>query len=410
MIFKSLRFGGIDTKGFDVFISGDAVYNSPSRDVEMFEIPGRNGAFALDKGRFANIQLSYPSGIGTKNEAEFREKIEGLRNALSSKVGYQRLEDDYHGEEFRMAVYKGGLDVNPTMLKAGQFDIVFDCKPQRFLKSGEIEQSVTSGDIITNPTLFESHPLLCVEGFGEIYINDESLVVNSVPLGNVTLINGFEETSGTRWVKYFDTDQFNASDTITVGAGAVYDNLIQRNSSIVVDSQVAATYTSQTSGANAKVLRQTTKNVYMVLEYPSFTFTAGTDGVVYFRAELVLTYRKNGALNSVFQTHEVKFTYSAQNNCITMGMADNSTTDFRDSFRREFGEVFIYSTVNSNDQPVYIDLDIGEAYILSDGKAVSFNDAAYLPADLPTLKPGDNIITYDNTFTSFKMTPRWWRI
>lgn len=410
MIFKSLRFGGIDTKGFDVFISGDAVYNSPSRDVEMFEIPGRNGAFALDKGRFSNIQLSYPSGIGTKNEAEFREKIEGLRNALSSKVGYQRLEDDYHGEEFRMAVYKGGLDVNPTMLKAGQFDIVFDCKPQRFLKSGEIEQSVTSGDTITNPTLFESNPLLCVEGFGEIYINDESLVVNSVPLGNVTLINGFEETSGTRWVKYFDTDQFNNGDTITVGAGAVYDNLIQRSDNIVVDALVPTTYTAQTSGASARVIRQTSKNVYMVLEYPSFTFTAGTDEEVYFRAELVLTYKKNGASNSVIQTHEVKFTYSAQNNRITMEMADKSTTDFRDSFRREFGEVSVYSTVNSNDQPVYIDLDIGEAYIMSEGKPTSFNDAAYLPADLPTLKPGDNIITYDNTFTSFKVTPRWWRV
>lgn len=410
MIFKSLRFGGIDTKGFDVFISGDAVYNSPSRDVEMFEIPGRNGAFALDKGRFSNIQLSYPSGIGTKNEAEFREKIEGLRNALSSKVGYQRLEDDYHGEEFRMAVYKGGLDVDPTMLKAGKFDIVFDCKPQRFLKSGEIEQSVTSGDTITNPTLFESNPLLCVEGFGEIYINDESLVVNSVPLGNVTLINGFEETSGTRWVKYFDTDQFNNGDTITVGAGAVYDNLIQRSNNIVVDSQVPTTYTAQTSGASARVIRQTSKNVYMVLEYPTFTFTAGTDGVVYFRAELVLTYKKNGASNSVIQTHEVKFTYSAQNNRITMEMADKSTTDFRDSFRREFGEVSVYSTINSNDQSVYIDLDIGEAYIMSEGKPTSFNDAAYLPADLPTLKPGDNIITYDNTFTSFKVTPRWWRV
>ena len=93
-----------------------------------------------------------------------------------------------------------------------------------------------------------------------------------------------------------------------------------------------------------------------------------------------------------------------------MEMADYSTADFRDSFRREFGEVSVYSTVNSNDQPVYIDLDIGEAYILSDGKAVSFNDAAYLPADLPTLRPGDNVITYDNTFTSFKVTPRWWRI
>ena len=410
MLFKSLRYGDIDTKEYDVYISGDAVFNSPARDVEMIEIPGRNGAYALDKRRYKNIDVTYPAGLGTKNEAEFRRKIESLRNALSSKVGYQRLEDDYNGEEYRLAVYKSGLDVNPKMLRAGEFDIVFDCKPQRFLKIGEIETPVSSGGIITNPTLFESHPLLKTEGYGNININDEPIIVNSVPLGDVTLINGFQETSGTRWVKYFDTDQFNAGDTITVGAGAVYDNLIQRNSNIVVDAQVPTTYTAQTSGASARVLRQTSKNVYMVLEYPTFTFTAGTDGVVYFRAELVLTYRKNGASNSVIQTHEVKFTYSAQNNRITMEMADKSTTDFRDSFRREFGEVSVYSTVNSNDQPVYIDLDIGEAYILSDGKAVSFNDAAYLPADLPTLKPGDNVITYDNTFTSFKVTPRWWRI
>lgn len=410
MIFKSLRFGGIDTRGFDVFISGDAVFDSPDRDIEMVEIPGRNGSFALDKGRFANIEVTYPAGIGEMNASSFKRKIEGLRNALASQRGYQRLEDDYNGEEYRMAIYKGGLEVSPASLKAGQFDIVFDCKPQRFLKSGDEENTITSGDTITNPTLFDSHPLLKIEGYGNININDESIIVNSVPLGDVTLINGFQETSGTRWVKYFDTDQFNAGDTITVGAGAVYDNLIQRNSNIVVDAQVPTTYTAQTSGANAKVLRQTSKNVYMVLEYPTFTFTAGTDGVVYFRAELVLTYKKNGASNSVIQTHEVKFTYSAQNNRITMEMADKSTTDFRDSFRREFGEVSVYSTVNSNDQPVYIDLDIGEAYILSDGKAVSFNDAAYLPADLPTLKPGDNVITYDNTFTSFKVTPRWWRI
>ena len=410
MLFKSLRYGDIDTKEYDVYISGDAVFNSPARDVEMIEIPGRNGAYALDKRRYKNIDVTYPAGLGTKNEAEFRRKIESLRNALSSKVGYQRLEDDYNGEEYRLAVYKSGLDVNPKMLRAGEFDIVFDCKPQRFLKIGEIETPVSSGGIITNPTLFESHPLLKTEGYGNININGEPIIVNSVPLGDVTLVNGFQETSSARWVKYFDTDQFNAGDTITVGAGAVYDNLIQRNSNIVVDAQVPTTYTAQTSGASARVLRQTSKNVYMVLEYPSFTFTAGTDEEVYFRAELVLTYRKNGSLNTVIQQHEVKFTYSAQNNRITMEMADKSTTDFRDSFRREFGEVSVYSTVNSNDQPVYIDLDIGEAYILSDGKAVSFNDAAYLPADLPTLKPGDNVITYDNTFTSFKITPRWWRI
>lgn len=406
-----LEFDGENSFDYGVFISGEGTFDAPKRRARKISIPGRDGDFVLDEDSFENIQVRYPAFIVAKNKAEFKEKLEAFRSALLSKTGYVRLSDTYHKDEYRMAAYLEGLEVSPKLHnKAGDFTLVFDCKPQRFLKIGELETSVLSGGIITNPTLFESHPLLKTEGYGNININDEPIIVNSVPLGDVTLINGFQETSGTRWVKYFDTDQFNAGDTITVGAGAVYDNLIQRNSNIVVDAQVPTTYTAQTSGANARVLRQTSKNVYMVLEYPSFTFTAGTDAVVYFRAELVLTYRKNGASNSVIQTHEVKFTYSAQNNRITMEMADKSTTDFRDSFRREFGEVSVYSTVNSNDQPVYIDLDIGEAYILSDGKAVSFNDAAYLPADLPTLKPGDNVITYDNTFTSFKVTPRWWRI
>ena len=406
-----LEFDGENSFDYGVFISGEGTFDAPKRRARKISIPGRDGDFVLDEDSFENIQVRYPAFIVAKNKAEFKEKLEAFRSALLSKIGYVRLSDTYHKDEYRMAAYLEGLEVSPKLHnKAGDFTLVFDCKPQRFLKIGELETSVLSGGIITNPTLFESHPLLKTEGYGNININDEPIIVNSVPLGDVTLINGFQETSGTRWVKYFDTDQFNAGDTITVGAGAVYDNLIQRNSNIVVDAQVPTTYTAQTSGANARVLRQTSKNVYMVLEYPSFTFTAGTDAVVYFRAELVLTYRKNGASNSVIQTHEVKFTYSAQNNRITMEMADKSTTDFRDSFRREFGEVSVYSTVNSNDQPVYIDLDIGEAYILSDGKAVSFNDAAYLPADLPTLKPGDNVITYDNTFTSFKVTPRWWRI
>lgn len=406
-----LTFGPYNSANYGILISGEGVMDSPKRDVETISIPGRNGVFLLDHNRFENITITYPAYSAERDFPTFMKKLEWFRNALSSLKGYQRLQDSFHEDEFRMAAFIDGFKVDPIKFNsAGSFEIKFNCKPQRYLLMGETEKTVTSGDTITNPTLFESNPLLCVEGFGEIYINDESLVVNSVPLGNVTLINGFEETSGTRWVKYFDTDQFNNGDTITVGAGAVYDNLIQRNSNIVVDALVPTTYTAQTSGASARVIRQTSKNVYMVLEYPSFTFTAGTDEEVYFRAELVLTYKKNGASNSVIQTHEVKFTYSAQNNRITMEMADKSTTDFRDSYRRKFGEISVYSTINSNDQSVYIDLDIGEAYIMSEGKPTSFNDAAYLPADLPTLKPGDNIITYDNTFTSFKVTPRWWRV
>ena len=101
----------------------------------MITIPGRNGSFALDNGRFQNIEVSYPAGIYADTEADFRQAISDFRNFLCSRVGYVRLTDEYNPDEYRMAVYKSGLEVDPAMLKAGEFTITFDCKPQRWLET-----------------------------------------------------------------------------------------------------------------------------------------------------------------------------------------------------------------------------------------------------------------------------------
>lgn len=141
-IYKSLVFDGESSRDYGIYITGQAVYNAPERDVEMINIPGRNGSFALDKGRFQNIEVTYPAGIFADNEADFAQGISDFRNFLCSRNGYVRLTDDYNPNEYRMAVYKSGLDVSPAQLKAGEFDITFDCKPQRYLLSGEEPQTI----------------------------------------------------------------------------------------------------------------------------------------------------------------------------------------------------------------------------------------------------------------------------
>lgn len=143
-IYKSLVFDGESSRDYGIYITGQAVYNAPERDVEMINIPGRNGSFALDKGRFQNIEVTYPAGIFADNETDFAQGISDFRNFLCSRNGYVRLTDEYNPGEYRMAVYKSGLDVSPAQLKAGEFDIVFDCKPQRFLTSGE--EPITIGE------------------------------------------------------------------------------------------------------------------------------------------------------------------------------------------------------------------------------------------------------------------------
>lgn len=167
-------FNDINSSDFGVWISGGGTYNAPAKDVSVQAIPGRNGTITFDNGRFENIVLTYPAFISRK----FQHRIGDFRAALASQVGYHRLEDTYHPDEFRLAMFKSGLDVTTTTRNlAGYFDIVFDCKPQRFLKFGETETSWESGSIIYNPTRFEALPLIKATGNGTLTLNGTEMTV-----------------------------------------------------------------------------------------------------------------------------------------------------------------------------------------------------------------------------------------
>lgn len=150
-IYKSLIFDGEDSRDYGVYITGQAVFNAPEREVEMISIPARNGLFALDQGRFENIEVTYPAGIFADSDADFAQAISDFRNFLCSRKGYCRLTDDYNPDEYRMAIYKSGLDVKLSELKAGEFNITFNCKPQRFLTSGEEAVTMPGKNLIPYP-------------------------------------------------------------------------------------------------------------------------------------------------------------------------------------------------------------------------------------------------------------------
>ena len=143
-IFNSLIYGDVNSADYGVYISGDAVFNAPQRSVELVSVPGRNGSIAIDQGHFENIEVEYPAGMFGDDKTDFRQRLSDFRNAIMSKKGYQRLSDTYHPDEYRMGMYIEGLEVEPTHYnEAGQFTLKFNCKPQRYLTSGEEEIDVT---------------------------------------------------------------------------------------------------------------------------------------------------------------------------------------------------------------------------------------------------------------------------
>lgn len=130
----SLIFGGVNSADFNVYISGGGTFSAPERNVERVSVPGRNGDLIIDNGKWNNISVTYPAFI----PSGFEQNIEGFRAAMCRKTGYQRLEDTYHPDEYRMGMLTAGIDPSTKyMNKSASMDLTFNCKPQRFLKIGD---------------------------------------------------------------------------------------------------------------------------------------------------------------------------------------------------------------------------------------------------------------------------------
>ena len=409
--FKSFTFGGTNSRSYGVYITGQGVFNAPERNVEMIEIPGRNGAYALDKGNFNNIEVTYPAGIFADNATDFATAVSDLRNLLCSKVGYVRLEDDYNPNEYRLAIYKSGLEVSHDMLIAGEFDITFECKPQRYLTSGETAVAVASGGTLTNPTLFESHPQLRVEGSGSMDINGGTIVVNNQYIGEIVVANGHtsQNKDSNNWLtRYtFDYAYANNGDSLRLSNITVtelrhwfkqYDYgtfaATATNNGIVTASVVG-----QSSGVTQTELKLTLPELNAVFGTQSEEDTTAT-----------YTINFNGSTKTGTVYLKAKYNGSNYFTLTTTRSVPASPNSVSKSYSIKAGDVILDSTDYILGNPTYIDLDIGECYKIENGSTVSVNNGIELPAELPTLKSGSNTITYDNTFTSFKVVPRWWKV
>lgn len=427
-MYKGFTFGGISSKDYGVYISGDGVFNAPEKDVEMISIPGRSGSFALDHGRWLNIELAYPAGLFGSDETDFAQAISDLRNALASKKGYQVLEDDYHPGEFRQAIYHSGLEVTPAQLKAGEFNIVFDCKPQRWLTAGQNPVSITSGDEITNPTLFDASPLLLVDGYGTIDLGDGgSVTIDNVPLGytpisqRVTIAKEFEQSQGTGTTLaadvYITGAKLNASDPFTINAdgfcyvhNADYAPSEQTITAISITEQDAPTPPTIHSIEARTNTGEAFISWYVANDIESYgTETNAKRG----HWDITIDGFKNADPSDTFQIvfsldWALKY-YGNEHVKLTVGCGAD-TGDVAGSATAEILDLYGTSTKNATGYPLYIDLDIGEAYKEEGGQIISSNAAVTLGATLPVLPPGNSEITFPNTITSLDIVPRWWKL
>lgn len=169
-----LIFNGKSSADVGLFVGVNGNDGAPARVVEDIVIPGRNGTLTIDGGRYENVKLSYTCFLRER----YDQAIEAARAFFLSEVGYKRLEDTAHPDEYRMAKVKSGLEVTPSQMREqGYFTVTFDAMPQRWLKNGELKITATGAMTLFNPTKYPSKPMLRVYGTGTVGVGDATLTV-----------------------------------------------------------------------------------------------------------------------------------------------------------------------------------------------------------------------------------------
>lgn len=401
-----LIFGGVNSSDYGIAISGEGVFNAPERDVELVDIPGRNGAYVLDKGRYRNTTVTYRAFNYEADLEDFRERLSAFRNALGAQKGYQRLTDTFHPDEFRIAAFINGIQFNPIQRNtAAEFDITFNCMPQRYLTSGETAITIGHGTIpgtVKNPTRFESHPMLEVTGYGKIIFlagssNRQEIDIISEPIGPTTIhpsVYEIRPSGSSASVEITpDYSSLNTGDEVHINSAMINLTVNGRVISITNFSQTGSSFRRPTSFFNTVSLNIGTAD-------DPFTFNYGTE-----KTETATFDINYGDIAMVPMTCTISVN--------TEGIITLSAEASGDRLAQYLFRVINIigdSTKTALGEPLYLDLDIGEAYKIEDGVKIGVNSGVVLGAKLPTLKPGDNLILFDNTITDLKLIPRWWTI
>lgn len=170
-----LTFNGVSLRDFETYYDGSQLFSVPERDVEFFSVPGKNGDLSIDNGRYNNVEIEIPCFI----RKDFRRNFSNLINFLYSQEGYKRLETTKEPDIYRMASITSHLEPDTgSFLQSGAFTLTFNCKPQKWLKSGENAIYIDNSISLINRTSQIAKPLIEVIGTGSITINSSILTLS----------------------------------------------------------------------------------------------------------------------------------------------------------------------------------------------------------------------------------------
>lgn len=166
-------FNGREFDDFGVIADNTQIFERPVADYTEVKVPGRNGTLRISNDRYENVNIPVECWI----PRGFQNKFSALCNFLQQDGEYHRFENSSEPDHYRMASASVDGAASYMWHKLGKFVVNFNCRPEKWLKSGEITKTYTADATIYNPTLQAAKPMLRVYGHGSFSVGSQSFTL-----------------------------------------------------------------------------------------------------------------------------------------------------------------------------------------------------------------------------------------
>lgn len=171
---SELIFNGQLFSAFDAYVATSNFLDGAAKDYTSVSVLGRSGDLQISNNRYKNITVKVRVYVRSNME----QNIRAMRSYLESVNGYARLELSDQPNEYRIGLYKEMFVPSSYDVNVGVVDLTFDCKPQRFLKSGENPVSASSQSVS-----YEGNPVEIDNPSGLSAVSSLAVSLNPIQTG-----------------------------------------------------------------------------------------------------------------------------------------------------------------------------------------------------------------------------------
>jgi phage-related protein len=168
MLDESFYLDGVDARSVGIVLQEQIEISEPVPIIDSDEVDGRNGNLLFYSGSYENRECEAACYVLGESVAN---KVSAINKFLLSKRGYRRLELSSDPDHYYMACVLNGAMLKPLNGLLNGFNIEFECKPQRFLKDGDLPVVFEEEGVLENPYGFSAAPIVKIYGNGSGTLN-----------------------------------------------------------------------------------------------------------------------------------------------------------------------------------------------------------------------------------------------